>query len=72
MIAVPPVVFAAVGIPNAEGIFLHRYGVLAGSLVLGYCILEEARGEGICKMHWTRVPRGFRLGSWGCWGTDGT
>lgn len=62
MMAVPPVVFAAIGLPNGEGLSPHLYGLLAGLLVLGYCILEEVGWRGYLQNALGALPELYRFG----------
>lgn len=62
MMAVPPLVFAVVGLPNAEGLSSHLYGLLAGLLMLGYCILEEVGWRGYLQNALGALPDLYRFG----------
>jgi len=60
--AVPPLVFAVIGLPNSTGISPHLYGLCAGLLVLGYCILEEAGWRGYLQNALDPLPDWQRFG----------
>lgn len=62
MMVVPPVVFAGIGLPSAEGPSPHLYGLLAGLLVLGYGILEAVGWRGHLQNALNPLPAVYRFG----------